>query len=85
MTVTTFHTHIEQLEYFYRKGRIYQKIGFVDKAVRHYVSAINTTKDGDNFYFAPNACLQLGYIFRDLGKRDKAIYYFEKAMKYIWS
>ncbi len=80
--VSTFHSHVEQLEYFYRKGRIYQKIGFVDKAVRHYVSAINTTKDGDNFYFAPNACLQLGYIFRDLGKRDKAIFYFEKAMKY---
>lgn len=80
--VSTFKSHTEQLEYFYRKGRIYQKIGFTDKAIRHYISAINTTKDGDNFYFAPNACLQLGYIFRDLKDTEKAIYYFKKATQY---
>ena len=71
-----------KVEYFYRKGRTYQKIRFYDKAIRHYVSAINVQKPTQQLYFAPNACLQLGYIFKELKQKDKALTYFKKAMTY---
>lgn len=80
--VSEFDKRSEKIEYFYRKGRIYQKIAFTEKAIRHYVSVINNAKPGDQLYYTPNACLQLGYIFKKKEEIEKAKKYFKKAISY---
>lgn len=81
--LNSFKTHAEQVEYYYRKGRVYQKLGSLENSISYYEETINATHISDDFYFAPNACLQLGYMYRDIGKQDLAISYFEKARKYV--
>ena len=71
-----------KIEYFYRKGRTYQKIKFNNKAIRHFISVINLSTEDNDLYFAPNACLQLGYIFIDEQKYDSAKLYLKKASTY---
>lgn len=71
-----------KIEYFYRKGRTYQKIRFYDKATRHFISAINSSTSDNNLYFAPNSCLQLGFIFIDKKEFDSARLYLKKASSY---
>ncbi|MEX1238151.1 MAG: tetratricopeptide repeat protein, partial [Cyclobacteriaceae bacterium] len=35
-----------------------------------------------NWYFAPNACLQLGYIFQSQNRMTEAEEYFRQALSY---
>ena len=70
-----------QAEYTYRKGRIYDGLKNVERAIRFYRSTIDLCEN-TSLYFAPNAALQLGYIYREAGKPDLAKAYFRKAMSY---
>jgi uncharacterized protein HemY len=36
----------------------------------------------DNWYFAPNACLQLGYIYQLQNKTTEAEEFFKRAISY---
>lgn len=80
--VSEFHNSDHKVEYFYRKGRTYQKIHFYNKAIRHFISAINTDKSDNDLYFAPNSCLQLGHLFYDKKEYSKAKKYYKLAMGY---
>jgi tetratricopeptide (TPR) repeat protein len=71
----------ELIEYHYRKARMFHKMGDLKQAIPLYESTIAVTGN-DEHYFAPNACLQLGYIYKEQGNREKATYYFEKALSY---
>jgi len=71
----------EQTEFYYRKGRLAHKMGEIDVAKVYYEEAIHLAKDNP-WYFAPNAALQLGYIYRDQKKYALAKKYFEQAMGY---
>jgi hypothetical protein len=71
----------EQTEFTYRKARLYHKLNQLETGKSLYLKTISLT--GDNpWYFAPNACLQLGYLFIDEGDERQAAFYFRKAMAY---
>jgi tetratricopeptide (TPR) repeat protein len=69
-----------QLELLYRKGRVYHELKLETEAIALYKQVIMLQQE-EKYYFAPNACLQLGYIYL---KQDQemAKLYFNKAMSY---
>lgn len=74
-------TKKDQVEYYYRKARIAHQQGQLEAAGLFYRQVIAMTDD-EPWYFAPNACLQMGYIARDKGKTEEARDYFHKALSY---
>lgn len=71
----------EKIEFTYRKGRLFHKIGSTEDAKKNYQETI-TKQSEENWYFAPNACLQLGYLFLEQEQSAEAKKYFEKALTY---
>ncbi|MBX2963546.1 MAG: tetratricopeptide repeat protein [Cyclobacteriaceae bacterium] len=71
----------ELTEYNYRFARLYHKTTHLSDAKKFYSSTIELNGT-ESWYFAPNACLQLGYIFRDEGNIEEAKIYFTKALSY---
>jgi tetratricopeptide (TPR) repeat protein len=74
-------TSKEKIEFVYRKARLYNKIGSLQEAVKLYLETIELQGE-ENWYFAPNSCLQLGYIFANENNIQEARQYFEKALSY---
>jgi tetratricopeptide (TPR) repeat protein len=70
----------DQVEYYYRKARLAHKTNKAD-AASLYKQTIDMTGQ-DNWYFAPNSCLQLGYIHQSENKLKEAKEYFERALSY---
>lgn len=70
----------DQAEYYYRKARLDHKMG-KGQAVDSYLETIKMTGQ-ENWYFAPNACLQLGYIYQSQNKMAEAEEYFLRALAY---
>ena len=70
----------DQAEYYYRKARLAHKMN-KPEATEHYLETIRMT-GADNWYFAPNACLQLGYIYQSQNKVKEAQEYFQRALSY---
>lgn len=71
----------EKIEFIYRKGRLHHKNNSLAEAKKSYEQVI-TESGTTNWYFAPNACLQLGYIFLEENDLQEARTYFEKALTY---
>ncbi len=71
----------DKIEYDYRYARLFHKTDQTDKAIPFYQNTINLTYT-DQWYFAPNASLQLGYIYIDLEQPEKAKSYFNKCLTY---
>ena len=74
-------TKRDQVEYQYRKARLLHKTNQLEGAKSYYNQTIDLAGD-ENWYFAPNACLQLGYIYETEGKKVEAKRIFEKALSY---
>jgi uncharacterized protein (DUF2225 family) len=53
----------------------------IERAIMMYNKTIEASLK-TNDYFAPNSCLQLGYIYRNLEQNDKARVYFKKVFDY---
>lgn len=70
----------DQAEYYYRKARLAHKMNKPD-AEEFYLETIRMT-GAENWYFAPNACLQLGYIYRAQNKLREAEEFFQRALSY---
>ncbi len=70
-----------QVEYYYRKARLYHRLARNEEARENYLKTISMTGD-EEWYFAPNACLQLGYMLTALGQTAEARRYFEHALSY---
>ncbi|UXX79170.1 hypothetical protein N7E81_17595 [Reichenbachiella carrageenanivorans] len=71
----------EESEYFYRYGRLDDKMNKEEEAIFNYLNAIK--KSGkENWYYAPSACLYTGYIYEARRDYEKAQFYYEKAMSY---
>lgn len=71
----------ERLEFTYRKARLLHKQGNYDNAIKTYVKVISLdNKDG--YYYIPNACLQLGYIYKSQNMPGEARVYFKKVLDY---
>lgn len=75
-----FRTKKELTEYYYRKARLAHKMNRPE-AVALYQKTIEMT-GMESWYFAPNACLQLGYIFESRNDLPRAADYFSRALTY---
>jgi tetratricopeptide (TPR) repeat protein len=74
-------TSKEKIEFPYRQARLYHKKGSLAEAKKTYLETI--AKQGEeNWYFAPNSCLQLGYLLLEQKQGAEAKKYFEKALTY---
>jgi hypothetical protein len=71
----------ERTELNYRTARLYHKTGRIDQAKKYYLLTIEKG-DPANGYFAPNGCLQLGYIYEAENNAEEARKYFNKALTY---
>jgi tetratricopeptide (TPR) repeat protein len=71
----------EQIEFYYRQGRLAHKTKQLTAAKLFYEQTIAMSEDTP-WYFAPNACLQTGYILLEEGNMELAKIYFEKALSY---
>jgi len=70
----------DRVEYYYRKARLFDKCEKTDMAIEFYKNTISLQKN-ESWYFAPNSCLQLGYIYIEESP-ETASYYFEKVLRY---
>ncbi len=71
----------EQVEFYYRKARLEDKSGHREAAQLFYRQVIDMAGDA-HWYFAPNSCLQLGYIAVDQNKMSDAKAWFKKVLSY---
>lgn len=75
-------TEKDKLEYYYRKARIEHGLENWEKAILFYEQTI-TKAEQKPYYFAPNACLQLGLIYETVQKDlPKAKIYYQKVLTY---
>lgn len=72
----------DHIEYYYRKARLAHKQGKIDEAKKYYTETINNTAEDNMWYFAPNSCLQMGYLLLKENDKAAARNYFERAMTY---
>lgn len=73
-------TH-DMAEYHYRFARLYHKTNMLADAKKYYNKTVELSGT-ETWYFAPNSCLQLGYIYRDEDNIEDARKYFTKALTY---
>jgi TolA-binding protein len=71
----------EKVEYTYRLARLHHKLLITEEAKKNYLATISLSGN-NNWYFAPNACLQLGYLFQEENNLTEAKKHFEKALSY---
>ncbi len=74
-------TSRETTEFNYRYARFYHKVNDLEKAKSYYLKTITLTGQ-ESWYFAPNSCLQLGYIYVSENNTAEARTYFTKALSY---
>ena len=67
------------LEYFYRKGRIYDEMNETALAKENYQKTIDLGRNA-TYYFAAKSALQMGLIHEVAGKKSEATYYFEECI-----
>jgi tetratricopeptide (TPR) repeat protein len=74
-------TKRDQVEYFYRQARLSHKKANMHEARNAYLETIRLSGN-EPWYFAPNACLQLGYLAWADGDLVNARSYFQQARAY---
>jgi TolA-binding protein len=74
-------TRKDKIEYYYRKARLEHGMNHADAAKLFYNQVIDMSGK-DPWYFAPNACLQMGYIMLDKKDESMAKFFFRKALSY---
>lgn len=71
----------DTVEYDYRLARLYHKKGDIATCINLYKSVLNHSNN-ENWYFAPNSALMLGYIYKEKNELDLARFYLKKAMHF---
>ncbi|MEJ1240142.1 tetratricopeptide repeat protein [Chryseolinea sp. T2] len=74
-------TDRDRIEFHYRKARLNHKTNKVAAAKEDYQKVIELNGNG-NWYYAPNACLQMGYLLVYEKNNELAEEYFEMALSY---
>lgn len=74
-------TKKDRVEYEYRLARIYHLLGIPSKAITFYKNTIEQSSTKNPWYFAANACLQLGYIYKEKYP-SQASFYFKQVKNY---
>lgn len=70
---------VYETEKYYRQGRILQALEDKTAALQAYLAAVESGW-GLNRYFPYNACLQLGYLYKEQGFEEEAKIYFQKVL-----
>lgn len=81
LSTSDFTLEKDQVEFVYRKARLFDKSKLTEKAIKHYKLTLEKAGN-NNWYFAPNAALQLGYIYAEKGQKKNAQHYFKKVLTY---
>jgi Tfp pilus assembly protein PilF len=76
-----FESKKEKTIYYYRQARLKHKKNETEGAIYFYLFSIKKAGN-ENWYYAPNACLNTGYIYMERNNVEKARYYFNKALEY---
>lgn len=71
----------DSIEFDYRLARLYHKKGDIASCIKLYKSVLNH-HNNENWYFAPNSALMLGYIYKEKNEHDLARFYLTKAMDF---
>jgi TolA-binding protein len=71
----------DEVEFYYRKARLAHKTNQWNAAKLFYRQVIDMNGD-EPWYFAPNACLQTGYILQQQSNKEGAKKYYQKALSY---
>jgi len=74
-------TKRDQVEFYYRKARLDHKTNRLTPS-RHFYQQVIDLNGQSPWYFAPNACLQMGYILLQTGDSTRAGDFFEMALSY---
>lgn len=69
----------DQIEYYYRLGRIYDLLNRFNEALVNYQKAINLGKQS-SYYFAANSALNMGVIYEQKQDKGKAVNYYKQAI-----
>jgi tetratricopeptide (TPR) repeat protein len=78
-TVNDFDTVEHKTEYFYRYGRLYDKLNQHEKAVQFYELTINNGRNIEHYYAANSAYL-LGYLHEKKQNTADALKYYELCL-----
>nr|WP_305067245.1 tetratricopeptide repeat protein [Mangrovivirga halotolerans] len=70
-----------QTEWVYRKARFFHNTEKIDQAKTFYLDVIDNQKD-NNWYYAPNSCIQLARIYLKKGNSNKAKFFINKTKQY---
>lgn len=81
VTPATLPTKRDQVEFNYRVARLAHKTNKIAEAKTHYDKTIQSAGD-EPWYYAPNACLQLGYIAVQENQPARARELFNRALAY---
>jgi tetratricopeptide (TPR) repeat protein len=71
-----------KLEYHYRYARILHEQNKLHKAIDYYSYVVKYSPVNTPYYFAPNSCLQMGYIYQKLGFNQIAKSHFNNVSLY---
>ena len=71
----------DRCEYYYRKARLFHKKELIEEAEQFYLRTIETQTE-NNWYFAPNAVLQLGLMSIAKGNNEVAAEYLKSINRY---
>ena len=78
-SITNFKLQRDQIEFYYRLGRIYDKLERTNEALINYQKAIYAGKYS-SYYFAANSALFVGLIFEQRQDKTKAISFYKQAI-----
>jgi|HubBroStandDraft_3_1064219.scaffolds.fasta_scaffold26774_2 hypothetical protein len=77
---SSFPDPTDQLEYYYRIGRIYDALNKKTEAMGAYQEALRLGVNRREYYGA-RAALQIGYIYESSGDKKNALVYFRKVLE----
>lgn len=70
----------EQVEYYYRKGRIFESTADTAQAISAFRQAMNV-KDAQASYALGNTALQLGLLYEETGKSEQARSWYRRSLR----
>jgi len=82
LNVKEFGETVYQNEYYYRLARIYHALNKIQLAKENYLKCIETYKEKEAMYFAPNAAYALGCIYLEENNLKLAEYYFRLTVSF---
>lgn len=77
--VNSFEKVAEKVEYFYRYGRIYDKLKNMERAIEYYNLTIQNGKTIP-FYFSANAAYAIGLLYENMGEYKQALDYYNLSL-----